>query len=444
MPKKTDKESQKKVKKKKANNSHTLPTAILLTILGVAIFYPAKSISAPNNFVQVSKNSLSSSFLVSSATSSANPIVAEIEKKLFTTTTLGFDDTQLKNLGNTEKLEILNQRLINYKKRFDFKLQKLANRIAIAQKNQLPIDQTILDFKPIYDSPELMANFDKLSLYIQQLDSILYSKKIERPVIVSSNTKQIPILMYHRVEEFDKLPKFLKTPTRKDISLDPNDFYKQMDKIKAAGYQTVTMRQVGEATAKGDKEFFNGKKIVLTFDDGYTEHFKIVFPKLKELGFVGTFGVITSYQGTNGYIDWNMIREMSQNKMEIVSHSANHCPLGSLRGQDGSSLPLGGESKLCNAQKEGSLGSVRTGKLLPKNQIKTEILESRKRIFAETGTWTNHLIYPYGSYNEEVSDIALLSGYDTATIVGSGPLIDLENPMQIPRISMGTNFDWLK
>ena len=164
-----------------------------------------------------------------------------------------------------------------------------------------------------------MANFDKLSLYIQQLDSILYSKKIERPVIVSSNTKQIPILMYHRVEEFDKLPKFLKTPTRKDISLNPDDFYKQMDKIKAAGYKTVTMKQIGEATAKGDKEFFNGKKIVLTFDDGYTEHFKIVFPKLKELGFVGTFGVISSYQGTNGYIDWNMIREMSQNQMEIVS-----------------------------------------------------------------------------------------------------------------------------
>ena len=122
MPKKTDKESQKKVEKKKANNSYTLLTAILLTILSVAFFYPAKSISAPNNFVQVSKSSFSSSSLVSSATSSVNPIVAEIEKKLFTTTTLGFDDTQLKNLGNTEKLEILNQRLINYKKRFDFKL----------------------------------------------------------------------------------------------------------------------------------------------------------------------------------------------------------------------------------------------------------------------------------------------------------------------------------
>jgi peptidoglycan/xylan/chitin deacetylase (PgdA/CDA1 family) len=131
----------------------------------------------------------------------------------------------------------------------------------------------------------------------------------------------VPILMYHYVS----VPPAGADAYRAGLSVSPDDFRKQMDWLKANGYQTISLYHLIYALNIGWPPLPE-HPIVLTFDDGYVDNYQNAFPILKEDGFSGTFFVLTDVtdRAEPGYMTWDMLKEMSQAGMNIEVHGREH------------------------------------------------------------------------------------------------------------------------
>jgi peptidoglycan/xylan/chitin deacetylase (PgdA/CDA1 family) len=108
----------------------------------------------------------------------------------------------------------------------------------------------------------------------------------------------------------------------------PADFSAQLDYLQCAGYTTITPSQLLEAIE--GRRALPQKPIVLTFDDGYGDHYTQAFPILKQHGMTGAFAIITVFvEGGGDYMSWSQIKEMSESGMEIMSHTVTHIDLNS-------------------------------------------------------------------------------------------------------------------
>ena len=103
--------------------------------------------------------------------------------------------------------------------------------------------------------------------------------------------------MYHYVRELCET----KYPRIK--ALNTSEFIYQIDYL-SKNYQFLTIEEV-RCAIKGDKSFEKG--IVLTFDDGYTDHYNNVFPILNKLGIQGWFFLPVNAVTTDAILDVNKI-----------------------------------------------------------------------------------------------------------------------------------------
>ena len=141
--------------------------------------------------------------------------------------------------------------------------------------------------------------------------------------------KGIQILEYHMVNHTDK-----------DVyNVDPADFAAQMDYLKAEGYTTISMLDFMKA--KKGKMDLPAKPIILSFDDGYIDNYTELLPILEERGMKATLFMVTNDIGLDGYLTWDMLRDMQSRGIEIGSHTANHQPLTTLNDKE-----IGDEIKL--------------------------------------------------------------------------------------------------
>lgn len=117
--------------------------------------------------------------------------------------------------------------------------------------------------------------------------------------------------------------------------------------------------------------------VVLTFDDGSVSDYDVAFPLLCEYKFPASFFITTDFVGNKGYMQWNMIRELKNNHMEIGSHTCSH-PF----------LPA-----------------------LPADKIFKELYNSRNILEDKLGSKIDMLSLPHGSFNRTTVDMAFKSGY---------------------------------
>lgn len=66
------------------------------------------------------------------------------------------------------------------------------------------------------------------------------------------------------------------------------------------------------------------REIKITFDDGLLDNYTTAYPILKEAGIKAYFFIIVSRIGTPNYMNWQQIRELSDNGMIIGSHGMTH------------------------------------------------------------------------------------------------------------------------
>ena len=145
------------------------------------------------------------------------------------------------------------------------------------------------------------------------------------PIVESSaRVARVPILMYHYVSD----PPPGSDSLRWSLSVTPANLDAQMNYLKQAGYQAITLYDLYEGLTQGRP--LPDRPIILTFDDGYVDAFTFAMPILRKYGLVGTFFVLTGPAdrlGAGGYLNWAQVRAMSEAGMDMELHSREHVDL---------------------------------------------------------------------------------------------------------------------
>lgn len=222
--------------------------------------------------------------------------------------------------------------------------------------------------------------------------------------IISDGTLRrirIPILMYHYVSS---LPENADQ-YRIDLTIEPALFDAHMAYLRDNGYTTISLYQLHEALLTGTR--LPEKPIILTFDDGYSDHYVNVFPILQKYGFIGTFFVITGRLDNNdsGYLTWSQISEMQAAGMSMESHSKSH---PDLRNRDYDFLVY---------ELLGSLESIR------------DHVNQQPHMFA----------YPSGRYDDYTLDVLETLPVWRAVTTQHGSLYTTDNYLELPRLRVSGN-----
>lgn len=133
----------------------------------------------------------------------------------------------------------------------------------------------------------------------------------------------VPILMYHYVS---RLPAGADQ-YRRDLTISPEAFEAQLQYLGEAGYHPVTLTDLYLYLTEGYP--LPEKPVILTFDDGYRDAYEVVFPKLLDHGFPGTFFVLATpaHQESEAYLTWSQMKDMSDAGMDIQAHGRDHVDL---------------------------------------------------------------------------------------------------------------------
>ena len=127
-----------------------------------------------------------------------------------------------------------------------------------------------------------------------------------------------PILMYHSLD---------KSRVEAYAAVDVEVFRKQMEFIRAGGYEVVSLLEYCKLVK--EDEAIPQNLVVITFDDGYKDNLKIV-ELLEEFGYPVTIFVIAKEIGEDGFLSRKDIVYLLANKevkVNIGSHTLSHAYL---------------------------------------------------------------------------------------------------------------------
>ena len=184
---------------------------------------------------------------------------------------------------------------------------------------------------------------------------------------------KVPIIMYHHIAD----PPPRTDDIRRDLSLPPQLFERHLRYLVEAGYQPITLYQLARHLREGAP--LPPRPIILTFDDGYRDHYTHAYPLLKEYGFVGTFFLISGPidWGNKDYLSWEQVEIMSAGGMEFGDHSYDH---PDLRGR-------------------------------PLDFVTWQVISPKEAIEKHTGQEVLFFCYPSGSYDRQVIDVLRSAGF---------------------------------
>jgi peptidoglycan/xylan/chitin deacetylase (PgdA/CDA1 family) len=207
----------------------------------------------------------------------------------------------------------------------------------------------------------------------------------------------VPILMYHHVGELDSRPSMMDY----QVTVTADDFDAQINHIVRLGYTPITLDQLA---AHFDHEApLPDYPIVLTFDDGYDEHFAFVTRVLTHYAVAATFFVYTDAVGLAEHLSWDEMRLMQSAGMDIQSHTLTHPDL----------------------------------RRLDDDALAHELRESKRIIEHNLGTPVTSLAYPYGLYDARVEAAARSAGYRLAMTTDPGVTQRPSDRYRLRRIYMG-------
>lgn len=130
---------------------------------------------------------------------------------------------------------------------------------------------------------------------------------------------RVPVLMFHHIRPM----KAWFTAKDRQYTITPEHFEAQMDGLVRAGYTTITPREL-QAAIEG-KMVLPEKSVLLTFDDGYREHYQFVLPILKRLHLKATYFIITSVFTSPAHMTKAMVKEADLSGLiTIASHTRYH------------------------------------------------------------------------------------------------------------------------
>jgi peptidoglycan/xylan/chitin deacetylase (PgdA/CDA1 family) len=181
-----------------------------------------------------------------------------------------------------------------------------------------------------------------------------------------------PILLYHHIADVTPINRYYVPPA---------SFREQMQALKDWGFTSITPSYLREVLVNGGD--LPNRPILITFDDGDKDVYEYAYPVMHEFGFVGSFYIVSSRIGAEGYVGVDQLKEMAANGWEIGSHTESHLDLTSNH-----------------------------------DLAREEMLQSRLDIQDEISVTVTSLAYPYGLVDEFIATKAQEYGYFTGMGLG--------------------------
>ena len=280
------------------------------------------------------------------------------------------------------------------------------------------INETHLDFSTLKDDVEAAVKLTSDEL-ADLKDIIKHEFDMERIVntveqlysrtYVEYKRYEMPIIMYHRVVDSPDEVGVHGTYVTKEL------FKKHMQVLKDNGYRTVTFKELAEDHLL-TKRFDKGNKfVVLTFDDGYEDNYRVMFPILKEFGAKAVIFLLSESK----YNEWDVnnphnpekrfdlmseeqVKEMAAYGVEFGAHTKTHPYL--------SSLPI--------------------------EEAREQIVQCKQKLEQTYGQQFITFAYPYGDLNDEVKSEVRKAGFTFAVSTDSGEINVDSDLFQIRRIGI--------
>ena len=145
-------------------------------------------------------------------------------------------------------------------------------------------------------------------------------------------------------------------------------------------YKTISAQEYSDILKTGKNP--TQKTTMLTFDDGVLNQYSTGYPILKKYGLTGVFYIISQRSGINQA----QTKEMSDNGMDIGSHSAHHPDLT---------------------------------KVTDPSELSAEIVSSRYALQNATGKPVTSFCYPGCGYNSTTLSYVASAGYTIAVSCGA-------------------------
>lgn len=210
------------------------------------------------------------------------------------------------------------------------------------------------------------------------------------------------ILLYHQI---GILP---KKETNLDCFCCVEQFEEQMKFLSDSDIQLISLRSL--VNLMKENEEFEKDYCVLTFDDGCERFQTIVLPILHRYNIPATIypvsgdiGNIASWPKVINpdlkILSEGKLKKVAQSGIDIGGHTVNHIKLG--------------ESSLTDAKKE--------------------IINCKKHLEKVISKPIHSFSYPHGSYNNEIAQLVMSSGFDCAVTCKSKFIYGTEDIFQLPR-----------
>ncbi|WP_337236212.1 polysaccharide deacetylase family protein [Proteus faecis] len=219
----------------------------------------------------------------------------------------------------------------------------------------------------------------------------------------------IPVLTYHHILKATENHNFRHTSTTTSLTA----FTEQMNYLKKAGYETLSLNQVAGYLNKSVN--LPGRAVALTFDDGLQSVYRYAYPLLKENGQRATLFVISSRikskipkwaPNSLQFMSWQSLKS-SRDVFDIQSHS--HF----LHRLDNNKKPI-----------------------IFSRQSHTIILDLQRsqRVLSLLNPHQYAFAYPFGGYNQRAINAVKASGVTLAVTTQQGKVRLGDSPYALKRL----------
>lgn len=183
------------------------------------------------------------------------------------------------------------------------------------------------------------------------------------------------------------------------------NFSEQLHYLRDHGYKVIRAGEAVELLQQ--KKPIPDKTVVLTVDDAYTTFKSGALPVLRQYGFPVTLFVNTDSVGAEGYLDWNDLRQLTKEGIEIGNHTATHQSMTEqLRGE--------------------SVDRYR-------QRLHADLDRAQKALSRELGIAPRLFAYPYGEYSLLTAQVAEEYGFSAAFAQHSGVTGESDPFFSLPR-----------
>ena len=213
---------------------------------------------------------------------------------------------------------------------------------------------------------------------------------------------QASLFIYHRFAD----------PRHPSTDIAAEDFKAHLDILQREGFAVVTLERVVASLEGGAP--LPERCAVITVDDAYRSFLTVAWPLLKHYGYPATLFVSTDNVGGGDFLNWEELRQLRDEGVEIGNHSASH---GHLLER------LAGES-------EGDW----------EKRVSADILRGQQALAAHLGAAPDLFAYPYGEYSAALASLVQRFGFRAAFGQQSGVVTISADRFRLPRFPVGGSY----